>query len=136
ESHGDSHDSQPPPLYAVVPFISLLGDIAVLPLVPKASHWWEFNRNQLLVAATLGGLTLLWYLTQRGAEAALHTIEHAMLDEYVPFIVLLFSLYTISGGIRIECDLRAHPMVNTAFIGIVGALASFIGTTGAAMLLI
>ncbi len=136
ESHGDSHAAQPPPFYTVVPFILLLGAIAVLPLVPKASHWWEFNRNRLLVAATLGGLTLLWYLTQRGAEAALHTIEHAMLDEYVPFIVLLFSLYTISGGIRIECDLRAHPMVNTAFIGIGGALASFIGTTGAAMLLI
>jgi Na+/H+ antiporter NhaD/arsenite permease-like protein len=50
--------------------------------------------------------------------------------------MLLFSLYTISGGIRIEGDLRAHPLTNTLFIGAGGLLASFIGTTGAAMLLV
>ena len=59
-----------------------------------------------------------------------------MLAEYVPFIVLLFSLYTISGGIRLEGDLPAHPLTNTAFLAVGGVLASFIGTTGAAMLLI
>ena len=59
-----------------------------------------------------------------------------MLGEYIPFIVLLFSLYTISGGIRIEGDLPAHPLTNTAFLAVGGVLASFIGTTGAAMLLI
>ena len=57
-------------------------------------------------------------------------------SEYVPFIVLLFSLYTISGGIRIEGDLRAHPLTNAVFLLVGGVLASFIGTTGAAMLLI
>ncbi len=63
-------------------------------------------------------------------------LANAILSEYVPFIVLLFSLYTISGGIRIEGDLPAHPVTNTAFLAVGGLLASFIGTTGAAMLLI
>ena len=63
-------------------------------------------------------------------------LGNAVLAEFVPFIVLLFSLYTIAGGIRIEGDLQANPMTNAAFMGVGGLLASFIGTTGAAMLLI
>ncbi len=59
-----------------------------------------------------------------------------MLAEFIPFIVLLFSLYSISGGIRLEGDLRAHPVTNTTFMAIGSVLASIIGTTGAAMLLI
>jgi len=140
DDHGHGSDSAhaktPPPFYTVLPFILLLGAIAVLPLIPATSHWWESNRNRFIVAATLGVLTLIWYLIHRGFGDTLHTVEHAMLGEYIPFIVLLFSLYTISGGIRIECDLKARPIVNTAFIALGGALASFIGTTGAAMLLI
>ena len=103
-------------------------------------------------------LTLLYYLLFHELEIAGHFPAHhailpsrerselrrrpatvlanAMLAEYVPFIVLLFSLYTISGGIRIEGDLPAHSLTNTAFLAIGGVLASFIGTTGAAMLLI
>jgi len=63
-------------------------------------------------------------------------LANGILHEYIPFIMLLFSLYTISGGIRVEGDLPAHPLINSAFIAIGGLLASFIGTTGAAMLLI
>jgi Na+/H+ antiporter NhaD/arsenite permease-like protein len=63
-------------------------------------------------------------------------LANAILHEYIPFIMLLFSLYTISGGIRIEGDLPAHPLTNSIFIAVGGLLASFIGTTGAAMLLI
>ena len=60
----------------------------------------------------------------------------AIFGEYVPFMMLLFSLYTICGGIRIEGDLPARPTTNTLFLLVGGLLASFIGTTGAAMLLI
>lgn len=60
----------------------------------------------------------------------------AMLEEYIPFIVLLLALYTISGGIRVEGDLAARPRTNTVFLAVGGVLASFVGTTGAAMLLI
>ena len=63
-------------------------------------------------------------------------VENALFSEYIPFITLLFTLYTISGGIRIEGDLRAHPTTNATFIAAGAILASFIGTTGAAMLLI
>src|SRR5690606_54518 len=63
-------------------------------------------------------------------------LANALLAEYIPFIVLLFSLYTIAGGIRITGDLEATPTTNAAFIGVGGLLASFVGTTGAAMLLI
>jgi len=66
-------------------------------------------------------------------KAVLH---HAVLVEYVPFIVLLFSLYVITGGIVVRGDIRATPAINTAILATGGLLASFIGTTGAAMLLI
>jgi Na+/H+ antiporter NhaD/arsenite permease-like protein len=63
-------------------------------------------------------------------------LVNAILSEYIPFIALLFTLYTISGGIRIEGNLQARPAVNAAFLAVGAVLASFIGTTGAAMLLI
>ena len=63
-------------------------------------------------------------------------IGNAVLGEYIPFITLLFTLYTICGGMRIEGDLPAHPLTNCAILAVGGVLASLIGTTGAAMLLI
>ena len=136
-AHSAQEENHPaPPLFMVLPFAALLGAIAVLPLVPKTAHWWESNLHRFYVAAVLAAVTLAYYLLASGVLETAHVIEHAVLDEYIPFIVLLFSLYTISGGIRIECDLRALPVVNAAFIGVGATLASFIGTTGAAMLLI
>jgi Na+/H+ antiporter NhaD/arsenite permease-like protein len=156
-AHGGAASTAHPPFWMVLPFALLLLAIAVLPLVPWTEHWWESNRNRFLVALVLGGLTLLYYLllhempveghwpvhhvvshNASGANflAAWTVLANAILNEYVPFIMLLFSLYTISGGIRIEGDLPAHPLTNTLFIAAGGLLASFIGTTGAAMLLI
>ncbi len=74
--------------------------------------------------------------TGTGWETVLAVLDHAVLKEYVPFIVLLFSLYVIAGGIVVRGDVQATPLVNTSIIGIGGLLASFIGTTGSAMLLI
>lgn len=146
-----------PPLYTVVPFVLLLGAIAVLPLIPFTEHWWESNRNRLLLAVVLGLVTLAYYGVVHDHAVEAHFPVHgvaepaetgfnyvivetilanAVLQEYIPFIVLLFSLYTISGGIRIEGDLRANPATNASFMAAGGLLASFIGTTGAAMLLI
>jgi Na+/H+ antiporter NhaD/arsenite permease-like protein len=62
--------------------------------------------------------------------------ENAIVNEYIPFIVLLFTLYTIAGGIRIDGNLKAKPLTNTIILAIGGSIASFVGTTGAAMLLI
>ena len=91
------------------------------------------------MAGALAIATLLYYLlvySGGGLGKVTLVLEHAVMQEYVPFIVLLFSLYTISGGIRIEGDLVARPLTNSVFLVIGGLLASFIGTTGAAMLLI
>ncbi len=146
-----------PPLWTVIPFALLLLAIAILPLVPFTEHWWDSNLSRFLVAAGLGVVTLAYYAflhgtTLEGHWPGHHTVEpsggipqwhfirtileNAILAEFIPFIVLLFSLFTISGGIRITGDLQAHPMTNAMFLAVGGLLASFIGTTGAAMLLI
>ncbi len=146
-----------PPVWTVIPFVLMLGAIAILPLVPAAHHWWESNRSKLIVAGTLAVVALAYYAFLHGTALEGHwpahhlvspgagsfdigfvrtILENAILQEYIPFIVLLFSLYSISGGIRIEGDLQADPLTNAAFMAAGGLLASFIGTTGAAMLLI
>src|SRR5438128_4555312 len=102
--------------------------IAVGPLwVP---HWWESNRHKLVVAAALGLPILAPYLARRPSALI------GMAEEYVSFMVLLAGLYAISGGIRLTGDLEATPLTNTAFLGVGALLASFVGTTGASMLLI
>jgi Na+/H+ antiporter NhaD/arsenite permease-like protein len=141
----------------ILPFALLLVAIAVFPIVPKATHWWDNNLHRFYVAAGLGVLTLLYYLLLHHGPVQWHWLQtrlvepaaagpnvalvlavlaNAILAEYVPFIVLLLSLYTISGGIHIEGDLRAHPSTNALFLAVGAVLASVIGTTGAAMLLI
>jgi len=74
--------------------------------------------------------------SEPGWRTVLQVLDHAVLAEYVPFLTLLFSLYVIAGGIVIRGDIRATPRVNTTILGLGGVLASFVGTTGAAMLLI
>ncbi|MDO5552396.1 MAG: sodium:proton antiporter [Planctomycetia bacterium] len=149
------HGSAYPPLWTVFPFCALLLCIAILPLVPCAEHWWESNLHRFYVAAVLGLITLLYYAfmcdfpidchwpvhattsPENGPFAMVWTIIlNAIVNDYIPFIVLLFSLFTIAGGIRITGDLKASPFINSVIIAIGAALASFVGTTAAAMLLI
>lgn len=137
-----------PEVFWIWPFVLLLLAIAILPLLPRTEHWWHNNRNKLLVAVVLSVVTLVYYqqrpvgvghgeeISAPGWQTVRAVMQHAILDEYVPFIVLLFSLYTISGGILIRGDLRATPAVNTAILAFGGVIASVIGTTGASMLLI
>lgn len=132
--HGAHHHV--PSLFSVFPFAALLLSIAVLPLIPATAHWWESNQNRLMVALGFGAMTLTYYMFTEGSEKIVHVLEHAILAEYIPFIVLLFSLYVISGGISLRGDLAAHPGTNTAFLAVGAAIASFVGTTGASMLLI
>jgi Na+/H+ antiporter NhaD/arsenite permease-like protein len=118
----------PLPLYAALPFAAMLLAIALLPLA--LPRWWTRDRNKLLVAAGLGAPVLGLYLVREPAA-----LIHAAAD-YVSFIVLLGALYVIAGGVLLRGDLEARPLVNTAFLGLGALLASFIGTTGASMLLI
>ena len=138
ESADDHEDHGVPPFWQIgtVPFVLLLLSIAVLPLLRKTMHWWEDNTNRLAVALGAGLLTMVFYAVVDGPTAALLAIEHAIPGEYIPFIMLLFSLYVISGGISITGDLKATPTVNATFILVGTLIASFIGTTGASMLLI
>lgn len=154
--HGESEVAAPP-LWTMIPFVLLLLAIAVLPLIPLTEHWWESNLSRFIVAMGLAIVTLVYYAFLHGTALEGHfpahhlvepsgggaqvgfvraILENAMLQEFIPFIVLLFSLFTISGGIRITGNLQAHPMTNATFLAVGGLLASFIGTTGAAMLLI
>jgi len=133
-----------PSLIWALPFAALLACIAIFPLAPALSAWWEHNRNKLLVSAGLALLTCL-YVALRGygfagsapgLPAVFSVFHHAVISDYLPFVILLFSLYSISGGVRLTGDLPAHPWTNCAFLLVGAVLASFIGTTGAAMLLI
>lgn len=149
---GEHHEASPPPeFYSVIPFVLLLGAIAILPLFHKTEHWWEHNINRFKVAAGLGLITLVYYAflyghpvedhfshghAERGLPGSVIILKNAILVEYIPFIALLFSLYVISGGIHLRGTLVGKPKLNASIIGIGGLLASFIGTTGAAMLLI
>jgi Na+/H+ antiporter NhaD/arsenite permease-like protein len=117
-----------PPLFAVAPFALLLLSIAVLPLA--FPHFWESNRNKGLVAGAIAAPILVYYLA-----VDVPTLAHTM-EEYLGFIVLLWSLYTISGGIVLRGNLVATPAVNTAFLAVGTVLANVFGTTGASMLLI
>ena len=133
-----------PGLLWCLPFACLLMAIALFPLIPRLSHWWEHNRSKLAASLALGLIVCGYYAYGRRATggmlpnlAALGTLlRHAVLDDYVPFIVLLLSLYTISGGIRLSGDIPAHPGTNIGFLFVGAVLANLIGTTGASMLLV
>jgi len=102
--------------------------IAVCPLwIP---HWWESNRNKLLASAVLGLPVLAFYGLRHPT-----TLVHVAAD-YASFIILLAGLFVISGGILLRGDLEATPVTNTGFLALGGLLASFVGTTGASMLLV
>ena len=117
-------------LWALIPFALMLLSIAVLPLL--AEHWWESNTHKLYVSILLA-LPAGIYLIANGMG---HNLEHQILYDYVPFIVLLGALFVVTGGIHICGDIQARPINNTIIMAMGFLLASFIGTTGAAMLTI
>ncbi|HUP00649.1 MAG TPA: sodium:proton antiporter [Gemmatimonadota bacterium] len=117
-----------PPLLSAVPFILMLLGIAVLPLaVPR---FWESNRNKALFSILLGAPIVVWTESVLPIELA-HVIR-----DYIAFILLLGSLFVISGGIYLAGDLRVTPVVNAGFLAFGAVLANLIGTTGASMVLI
>lgn len=116
---------------AIAPFALLLGCIALFPLFNP--HWWEHNKNKCLIVAVLG-LPVVAYLATFGHHG-LEAMEHAG-KEYVSFLILLGSLFVISGGIYVRGALKGSPVLNTYFLALGACIANFIGTTGASMLLI
>lgn len=115
-----------------IPFAGLLLSIAILPLA--ANKFWHDHYGK--VAAFWALMLLLPLALAHGFGVMGQSVLHAALIEYLPFIVLLFALFTIAGGILIKGDLPGTPVVNTAILAIGTLFASIVGTTGASMILI
>jgi len=115
-----------------LPFAGMLLSIALGPIL--FPHFWELNYGKF--AAFWAALVLVPLVLLRGAEPALGALAHTALLEYIPFIILLFALFTIAGGILIMGNLHGTPATNTALLAIGTLLASFVGTTGASIIMI
>ncbi|WP_246043390.1 sodium:proton antiporter [Aquitalea aquatilis] len=116
----------------IIPFAGILLSIALFPIFAPA--FWHHHFGKITALWTV--LFLLPFTFSFGAGSTLSLIVHALITEYIPFIMLLLALYTVSGGILVEGSLHGSPKVNTSILAIGTALASIMGTTGAAMLLI
>ncbi len=116
----------------VVPFACMLLSIAVMPLA--VPHFWHHHYGK--VAAFWSVAFLVPFALFHGFELALYSVVHTIALEYVSFLILLFSLFTIAGGVCLRGSLVGKPQVNTVILLIGTLLASWMGTTGAAMLLI
>lgn len=116
----------------IVPFVGILLSIAIFPLV--AEHFWHkhFGKISFFWAMCL----IIPLIIIKGFDITLYEVMHVYFLEYFPFIILLFALFTISGGVRVKGTMIGTPIVNTGFLVLGTLLASWMGTTGAAMLLI
>ena len=119
-------------IFWVFPFAGILLSIAIFPLV--APDFWHHNFGK--ISAFWAILLIVPFLLKVGFTITLYELLHVGLLEYIPFIILLLALFTISGGVQLKGALVGTPIVNTGIIFIGTALASWMGTTGAAMLLI
>jgi hypothetical protein len=104
------------PLWSLFPFVGMLLSIAVLPLI--ASDWWDGNRNKLLVGVAIS-LPVLFVVVKCNAVLLLHSLL-----DYFSLLVLLGSLFVISGGIYIRGAFAGTPLVNTAYLAIRAVLAN------------
>lgn len=115
-----------------LPFVVVLLSIALCPLL--LPEWWHHHAGKLMLSYSLMFLVLAgWYW---GSHQSLQVLIHALLQEYIPFMILLTALYTIAGGIHINSHGSGNAGSNTLLLAIGTLLAGFMGTTGAAMLMI
>jgi Na+/H+ antiporter NhaD/arsenite permease-like protein len=115
-----------------VPFAGMLLSIALMPLLVPTFWHHHFGK----VAAGWSLAMLLPFAGLLGAGTAAHALVHTLVAEYIPFIVLLTALFTVSGGIYVRGNLHGSPLLNTGVLALGAVLASLMGTTGASMLLI
>lgn len=119
-------------LWWALPFAGILLSIATGPVLYP--HFWEHHYGKITLGWTL--LVLVPMLFSFGLPTTLTSVLHTVLLEYLPFIILLFALYTIAGGILVAGNIHGTPLVNLALLTIGGLLASVVGTTGASMIMI
>lgn len=120
------------PVWSIIPFVGMLLSIAIFPLVK--GEWWE--KNQLWVALFWSAVFIVPFFFVFGAHETIFELIHTIILDYVPFLLLLIALYAVAGGIVIKGSIVGTPKVNVIILAIGTVLASVIGTTGAAMVLI
>ena len=120
------------PLWLCIPFACLLLCIAIIPLVK--GEWWEKYRPFAVIFWSL--LFIIPFAVKYGAGTAAETVLECLVNDYLTFIVLLFGLFCVAGNITVEGSLVGSPRVNVILLGIGTLLSSWIGTTGASMLLV
>jgi len=119
------------PIWSVLPFVGILLSIALIPLV--FPHFWHHHFPKVSAFwALIFAIPFIYFF----GEKALHELAHIIIIDYIPFILLLWALFTVSGGIYIKGTLKGTPAINTAILLTGTIMASVIGTTGASMLLI
>ncbi|MDO9462405.1 MAG: sodium:proton antiporter, partial [Deltaproteobacteria bacterium] len=130
-AHGGINLGEVLPLYSALPFAGMLLSIALMPLLlPKFWHH-HFGKISAFWVIVIAIPMLIAY-----KGTALYEFWHVVAADYIPFIILLWALFTVSGGILLRGTLRGTPVLNTVMLIIGTALASWMGTTGAAMLMI
>jgi Na+/H+ antiporter NhaD/arsenite permease-like protein len=116
----------------MIPFAGILLSIAIMPLA--APSFWHHHFGK--VSAAWAALIVIPFALIHGVPSAVYEVVHLLLLDYIPFIVLLTALFTVTGGIHIKGNLHGSPSMNTALLAIGTVLAGWMGTTGASMLLI
>ena len=125
-------DGKKLPIWSIIPFVGILLSIAILPLVFD-SHFLVHHGGKM--SLVWGLVFAIPYLAVFGGKA-FYDILHIYLLDYIPFIILLWGLFTVAGGILVRGSLRGTPTVNTLMLLFGTVIASWVGTTGASMLLI
>ena len=130
--HGHGVDGANLPIWSIIPFVGILLSIAIFPLVFDSHFLVHHGGKMSLVWASVFAIPYL--IAFRGE--AFYDILHIYLLDYIPFILLLWGLFTVAGGILVRGTLRGTPILNTFLLLIGTVIASWVGTTGASMLLI
>ncbi|RZI46756.1 sodium:proton antiporter [Candidatus Finniella inopinata] len=121
-----------PPLWLGLPFIAVLVLMTAAPYaIPRLWHQFESKILFALAVSSMVGLGLVI-----GFSTAIHELAHVLIQDYVPFVILLSSLYVVTTGLHVDLKTKSTPFKNTAFLAIGSLLASVVGTTGASMILL
>ncbi len=120
------------PIWSIVPFAGMLLSIAILPLAE--GEWWE--SHELHVAVFWAAIFLIPFTIRFGPEITAEQLSEVIIGDYIPFITLLLGLFVVAGGIHVRGSIVGTTRNNVILLLVGSLLASFIGTTGAAMLLI
>lgn len=120
------------PMWLCIPFAGLLLCVAVLPLVK--AEWWEAHQPEAVAFWSI--LFIVPFAVRFGAGTAFEMVLECLVNDYLTFIVLLFGLFCVTGNIMMEGDLAGSPRINVGLLAIGTLLSSWIGTTGASMLMV